>query len=118
VHYTLSTIGKTALICSKLAKTYWPEAFCYTAFTKNRIPHTALNGKTPLEIFQLETDIINERKRFQTFRERVWIHNYTESNKLSQRAIKVRILGYGISYKTYRILTEFRKVTTAQSPIH
>jgi hypothetical protein len=27
-------------------------------------------------------------------------------------------LGYGISYKIYRILTESRKVTTAQSPIH
>jgi hypothetical protein len=111
-------MGKTALICSKLAKTYWLEAFCHAAFTKNRIPYAALNGKTLLEIFQPETDIINERKRFRTFGERVWIHNYTESNKLLPRAIKARILSYGISYKTSRILTESGKVTIAQSPIH
>jgi hypothetical protein len=69
VHHALSTIGKTALICSKLAKTYSPEVFCYAAFTKNRIPHAASSGKIPLEIFQPETDIINERKRFRTFGE-------------------------------------------------
>jgi hypothetical protein len=118
VHRTLSTMGRTALICSKLTKTYWPEAFCHAVFIKNRIPHTALNGKTPLEIFKPETDIINERKRFRTFGEHVWIHNYTESDKISLRAINARILGYGVSYKTSRILTESRKVTRAQSPVH
>jgi hypothetical protein len=75
-----------------------------------------LNGKTPLEVFQPETDINNERKRYRTFGERVWIHNYTESDKYSPRAIKAQILGYGIRYKTYRILTESEKVTIAQSP--
>jgi transposase InsO family protein len=69
VHRTLLTMGKTVLICSKLTKIYWPEAFCHAAFTKNRIPHAALNGKIPLEIFQPETDTINERKRFRTFGE-------------------------------------------------
>jgi hypothetical protein len=81
-------MGRTVLICSKLTKKYWPEAFCHADFTKNKILHVALNGKTPIEVFQPEIDIINERKRFRTFGERVWIHNYIESYTPSAKAKK------------------------------
>lgn len=117
-HRTLVTMVRTAIAATGLPKSYWPEAFPHAAFTKNRIPHAALEGKSPVEVFLPGIDIHKERSRFRSFGEPVWIHSYVETNKLEPRAEKARIIGYCPSFKTYRVLTESRKVTTAQSPIH
>lgn len=77
-----------------------------------------MHGKSPVEVFLPEKNVINERKRFRAFGEPVWIHKYNQSDKLAPRAERARIVGYGLSYKTYRVLTESGRVTTAQSPLH
>jgi hypothetical protein len=55
----ITTIARTTLIASGLPKNLWADAMKFTPYTKNRIPHKALGGKSPLEILQPVTDIIH-----------------------------------------------------------
>jgi hypothetical protein len=49
---TITTIARTTLIASGLPKNLWADAMKFVSYTKNRIPHKALGGKSPLEIPQ------------------------------------------------------------------
>lgn len=115
---TIFTMARTALIHSKLPRTLWGEAIQHCAYTKNRTPHKALNGKAPLEIFKPKSDIVNERSNFRAFGEPVWIHQLTETDKLAPRASKGFIVNYTPSFKTYRVWTENQTISITKSPRH
>jgi transposase InsO family protein len=111
---TISTMARTAHLHSKVPKKYWPEAFGHAIFTKNRIPHKSYSCP-PAEAF-LGSNVENERGRLRPFGEPVWIHDYQANDKLESHAIKARIVGYGVSYKTYRVMLENGRITTALNP--
>jgi hypothetical protein len=108
---TISTMACTAHLHSKVPPKYWPEAFGHAIFTKNHIPHKSYNC-SPTEAF-LGSNIESERGRLRPFGEPVWIHDYQANDRLESRAIKARIVGYGVSYKTYRVMLENGRITTA-----
>jgi transposase InsO family protein len=92
---TILTMARTAHLHSKVPKKYWPEAFRHAIFTKNPIPYKSYSCP-PAEVF-LGSNVENERGRLRPFGELVWIHDYQANDKLESRAIKARIVGYGVS---------------------
>lgn len=115
---TLVTMGRTALLHSKLPRSLWGEAVQHCAYTKNRTPHRAHNGRSPLEIFQADADIVAERSNFRAFGEKVWVHQLEQTDKLAPRAKKGVIVGYTTSHKTFRVWTEDNKIVVTKSPRH
>jgi hypothetical protein len=114
------TISRTSIIQSGLPKKFWPEAVAHAVFTKNRIPHRALSEHlSPIEVLKPDSNITNERLRFQSFGEPIWIHNPTVSlshNKLSPRSEKGRIVSYSPGYKMYRVCTERGRIVLTKDP--
>jgi hypothetical protein len=114
------TIARTSIIQSGLPKKFWPEAVAHAVFTKNRIPHRALSEHlSPIEVLKPDSNITNERLRFRSFGEPIWIHNPAVSlshNKLSPRSEKGRIVSYSTGYKTYRACTERGSIVLTKDP--
>jgi len=48
---TILTMSRTALIAAGLPKGLWDKVSDAIAYTKNRVPHKTIRGKTPIEIF-------------------------------------------------------------------
>lgn len=80
------------------------------------MPHASLQGLSPLEIAKPKTNIVEERKLLRPFGEPVYAHTYTE-NKLAERAVEARIVGFTPTHGTYNILLPNRRVTTAKNPM-
>jgi len=57
---TILEMCRTVLISAGLPKGLWDKASDAMAYTKNRVPHKTLQGKTPIEIF-LSKDPVKER---------------------------------------------------------
>jgi hypothetical protein len=117
---TIMTIARTSIIQSGLPKKFWPEAVAHAVFTKNRIPHCALSEHlSPIEILKPDSNIINERLRFRSFGEPIWIYNLVVSlshDKLSPRSEKGRIVTYSTGYKTYKACTERGSIVLTKDP--
>jgi len=67
---TILEMSRTGLIVAGLPKGLWDKASDSAAYTKNRLPHKALGGKTYIEII-LAKDPVNERKNLRPFGQRV-----------------------------------------------
>jgi hypothetical protein len=55
----------------------------FASYTKNRIPHKTLGGKSSLEILHPVTDIIAERSNLRKFGEEAIVHNYGVTDKMA-----------------------------------
>jgi transposase InsO family protein len=99
---TITTIAITTLIASGLPKNLWADAMKFASYTKNRIPHKALGGKSPLEILQPVTDIIAERSNLQKFGEEAIVYNYGVTDKMAARSHRGYIIGYTNTYGVYQ----------------
>jgi len=86
-------MSRTGLIAAGLPKGLWDKASDSAAYTKNRLPYKALEGKTPIEII-LVNDPVNERKNLRLFGQRVTCYDYEVKDKLSARSYEGRIIGY------------------------
>jgi hypothetical protein len=86
----------TILVPKKL----WFRAARNAAYTKNRLPHSALGGKVQRELLK-ETNIEEERKFLRTFGERVYAHILEPKNKLAARSTAARIIGYTNTHFIY-----------------
>jgi hypothetical protein len=68
----------------------------YATYIKNRLPHSAINDKTPFEVFLGKQPTIGHR---QAFGKTAYIHIPEEirkpSSKLDARAQKGQLVGYG-----------------------
>ena len=116
VNRVIIMIARTALISSGLPRNLWHEAVYHAVYTKNRLPHTAVGGRSPLEVAKPSIDIIQERKLLRIFGEPVWCFDYNEKDKLKGRAIAGRILGYHGIHGVYKVITKAGKVIVAKSP--
>jgi len=68
-------MARTALLHSNLPKALWPEVVARSAYTL---------GKSPLEIFLPQADAIQQRSKFRTFGEAVWVRLSHTTGKLRQ----------------------------------
>jgi len=86
-------MSRTGLIAAGLPKGLQNKAFDSVAYTKNQLPHKALEGKTSIKMI-LAKDPVNERKNLHLFGQKVTFYNYEVKDKLSARSYKARIIGY------------------------
>jgi len=86
-------MSRTGIIVVKLPKRLWDKALDSTGYEKNRLLHTALGSKMPIEVL-LKRDLVQERQNLQPFGHRVNIYNYKvrTSDKFAPRIIKGRIV--------------------------
>jgi hypothetical protein len=101
----------TILVPKKL----WFRAARNAAYTKNRLPHSALGGKVPLELLK-KTNIEEERKFLRTFGERIYAHIIELKNKLAARSTAARIIGYTSTHGIYKIYDEMGKIRLTKNP--
>ena len=116
VNRVIIMMARTALISYNLPRNLWNDAVYHSVYTKNRLPHAALGGKSPLEVAKPSTDIIQERKLLRVFGEPVWCFDYNEKDKLKSRAIEGRIIGYHGIHGVYKVITKAGKTIVAKSP--
>jgi hypothetical protein len=90
---TITTIARTTLLASGLPKNLWADPMKCASYTKNRIRHKAPGGKSPLEILQPVTDIIAERINLRKFGEKVIVHDYGVTDKMSAHSYRGHIIG-------------------------
>ena len=111
---TLQDMARTVMISAGI-KGLWGDAIQWAAYTKNRIPHKALNGKSPLEIL---TRKIIDRTNLRPFGQRVMIHVYKEErpDRMTPRALEARIVGYTATYGVYQVMTTTGRRKVAKNP--
>jgi len=109
-------MSRTGLIAAGLPKGLWDKASDSTAYTKNRLPHKALRGRTPIEII-LAKDPVNERKNLRPFGQRVTCYDYEVKDKLSARSYEGRIIGYTTTFGTYWVRKAGEAIKLAKNSI-
>jgi transposase InsO family protein len=100
---TLCTIARTGMTIFPNHPQLWSEAIYYACFTKNRLPHAALQGETPYFVYFGEKP---ELKNLRPFGSECYTHIPVESRspgKLLPRALEGRFVGYSRSEVIHRI---------------
>ncbi|KAF8460099.1 hypothetical protein BDZ91DRAFT_664831 [Kalaharituber pfeilii] len=76
-------------------KFLWSEAFNWAVYLKNRLPHTALQGRTPYEVLLHRRPQVGHLRPFFT---QCYVHipesTRGPGSKLEQRALEGRLVGY------------------------
>ena len=110
---TLLERARCMLSQAKLGKHFWAEAVSTACYLVNRSPHSALNFKSPQEVwYGSPVNYSNLR----VFGCPAYIH--VNDGKLEPRARKCIFLGYGIGVKGYRVwCNESRKVITSRDVV-
>jgi len=108
-------MSRTALISAGLPKGLWDKASDAMAYTKNRVPHKTLQGKTPIEVF-LQKDPIKERANLRPFGQKVICYDYEVTDKLSARSYEARIIGYTQTFGTYWVRKNDGSYKLTKSP--
>jgi hypothetical protein len=73
----------------------------------------------PIKVLMHDSNITNERLRFPSFEDPIWIYNLAISlsyNKLSPRSEKGQIVSYSTGYKSYRACTERGSIGLTKDP--
>jgi len=108
-------MSRTALISAGLPKGLWDKVSDAMAYTKNRVPHKTLQGKTPIEVF-LQKDPNKERANLRPFGQRVICYDYNVVDKLSARSYEARIIEYTGTFGTYWVRKNDGSYKLAKSP--
>ena len=82
-----------------LGKQFWAEAVMYASHLINRLPSSALNGKTPLEVWSGKP--ANEYDTLRVFGSTTYYH--VKESKLDLRAKKALFMGVTSGVKGYRL---------------
>ena len=101
--------ARSIIAQAKLSKRFWAEVVSTACYLVNRSPHTALNFKSPKEIwYNSPVDYSNLR----VFGSPAYIH--VSEGKLEPRARKCIFMGYGLGVKGYKVWCEkFRMIITS-----
>lgn len=91
--------SRALLIGSGLPKHLWAEAFNHFVWIRNRVPHRALQGRSPYEFVHGSKPNLGG---IQAFGATVWVKDL-EANKLESHAKVGRFVGYDEESKGYRI---------------
>jgi hypothetical protein len=115
---TIMTMNRTAILGTSggIPKGRWDKASGWSAYTKNRVPHKTLEGKSPLEILFLGKDIHNERKNLRPFGQEVICFDYNVTDKLSARSYEARIVGYTLTHRVYQVIDKNERQRVAKDP--
>ena len=114
LNQTLQDMARTAMLSAKL-KGLWGDAIQWAAYTKNRVPHRALNNKSPIEI--LLNQKVN-RDNLRPFGQKVMAHIYKELRltRMDPRAIECRIIQYTETYGIYLVVSHSGKRFLTKDP--
>ncbi|GKD63644.1 retrovirus-related pol polyprotein from transposon TNT 1-94, partial [Tanacetum coccineum] len=103
------------LIQSGLPKTFWAEATCTAAYLINRSPSTAIEKKTPIEMWSGHPSDYEILRIFGCV-----AYPHDKQGKLEPREIKCVLLGYpkGVKgYRLYRLDGESPKIVTSRNVV-
>lgn len=104
VNRTLVEMAKCLLFDAKMSKNYWGEAIVTACYLKNRQPHKLLELKTPYEIWYSKRPDLSHLRIFGSI---VYAHVPKENRqKLDDKAIRCKFLGYVDGVKGYRLVSE------------
>ena len=97
---------------SKLPKSFWGEALTTATYVCNRSPTTAVNGKTPFEMWTGKKPNVGNLR---TFGCDAFAHvPKDERKKLDPKTKKCTFLGYGDGIKGYRLYDNEKKKSFLQ----
>ncbi|GJT67640.1 retrotransposon protein, putative, ty1-copia subclass [Tanacetum coccineum] len=103
------------LIQSGLLKTFWTEGTCTDAYLINRSPSTAIEKKTPMEMWSGHPSDYGMLRIFGCV-----AYSYVKQGKLKPRAVKCVLLGYpnGVKgYRLYRLDDESPNIVTSENVV-
>ncbi|GJR70297.1 retrovirus-related pol polyprotein from transposon TNT 1-94 [Tanacetum coccineum] len=112
---TLMDKVRCLLIQSGLPKTFWAEATCTAAYLINRSPSTAIEKKTPMEMWSGHPSDYGMLRTFGCV-----AYSHVKQGKLEPRAVKCVLLGYpeGVKgYRLYRLDNESPKIVTSRNVV-
>nr|GEW12974.1 hypothetical protein [Tanacetum cinerariifolium] len=112
---TLMDKVRYLLIQSGLPKTFWVEATCTNEYLINRSPSTAIEKKTPMEMWSGHPSDYGMLRIFGCV-----VYPHDKQGKLEPRAVKCVILGYpeGVKgYRLYRLDDESPKIVTSRNVV-
>ncbi|GJZ81928.1 retrotransposon protein, putative, ty1-copia subclass, partial [Tanacetum coccineum] len=112
---TLMDKVRCLLIQSGLPKTFWAEATCTAAYLINRSPSTAIEKKTPMEMWLGHPSDYGMLRIFGCV-----TYPHDKQGKLEPRAVKCVLLGYpeGVKgYRLYRFDDESPKIVTGKNVV-
>ena len=95
---TLVENVRCMLFSANLSKHFWADAVTTTTYLINRSPSTALNFKTPQEVWSGKAPDLSYLRIFSTP-----AYAHINQGKLKPRAIKGIFIGYPEGVKGYRI---------------
>ena len=103
---TLQEAALSMILHAGLSKAFWAEAVCNAAYVRNRVVTTA-TAVTPYERwYGKKPDVSN----FRVFGCTAYAHVPDASRqKLDQKAVKMRFVGYSLTQKGYRLYDENRQ---------
>ena len=84
---------------ASLGKQFWAEVVMYASHLINRLPSSALNGKTPLEVWSGKP--INDYNTLHVFGSTAYYH--VKESKLDPMAKKALFMGVTLGVKGYRL---------------
>jgi hypothetical protein len=115
---TIMTMNRTAILATNggIPKGRWDKAAGWSAYTKNRVPHKTLDGKSPLEVLLPEKDIIKARENLRPFGQKVICFDYDVTDKLSARSFEARIVGYTHTHGVYKVIDTSGKQRVVKDP--
>jgi transposase InsO family protein len=104
---TLQEAALSMILHAGVSKSFWAEAVCSAAYIRNRVITTA-TGVTPYERwYGKKPDVSN----FRVFGCTAYAHVPDSSRqKLDQKAVKMRFVGYSLTQKGYRLYDENKLV--------
>nr|GEU71995.1 hypothetical protein [Tanacetum cinerariifolium] len=112
---TLMDKQRCLLIQSGLPKSFWAKATCTAAYLINRSPSTAIEKKTPIEMWSGHPSNYEMLRIFSCV-----TYPHDKLGKLEPRAVKCVLLGYpeGVKgYRLYRLDDESPKIVTSRNVV-
>ena len=102
---TLLEAARSMMAHAGLPEKYWAEAVETVSYIRNRTPTSALAGnKTPLEVWSGRKPDVSHMRVFGCM---AYAHVPEKlRQKLDQKAVKLRFVGYSVHSKGYRLLDE------------
>ena len=102
---TLMESPRTMIAQAELPECYWAEAVATAAYLRNRVPTRSLKSTTPYEKwFERKPDL--SHKRVFGCMCYAYIPEVNKKGKLSNKAEKLRFIGYSLQTKGYRLIDE------------
>ncbi|GKB35221.1 retrotransposon protein, putative, ty1-copia subclass [Tanacetum coccineum] len=115
MNITLMDKVRCLLIQSGFPKTFWAEATCTAAYLINRSPSTAIEKKTPMEMWSGHPSDYGMLRIFGCV-----AYPHDKQGKLEPRAVKCVLLGYPEGVKGYRLYmldNESPKIVTSRNVV-